>query len=273
MAFSSSSDFFVNAGQYTSGKVITFVAGGTPVDETPGQLTIAWTGATPTMVIGIVEIPNALVLEWTGGIPGQIIMSPGQLKIVCTGNIPTDTVTIVDKPIIVSHSITCDISDVGSGFGLVTIPISSISGSVNKNSQSSLLLVCPDGTNYADIIADRIDGIFVINTIEVYSDGTTNTVTSSNFNIQTVTSDKGAKSWSISFRGTNSHANPTITSYVAYGVQILTTDGEGKRRVRLNYNADLKINDTLVVDGSDLTVGSITYTLSSRNQYMTVTEA
>lgn len=189
------------------------------------------------------------------------------------------TAPIVIPPIVVKKTISkqnfiATLTGAADGVSDVIIPISSISGSINDVGNHSILIVCPDGFTYGGLISERLNGGFIITTIEVYTDGTSASVDSYEYALSTMASDRGARSFSISLRGTASILETEFDSYIGEGISILSVNTSGKYRVRLDYNSDIRPGDTLIIDDTtNITVGIVKYTISERNMYMTITEA
>jgi len=198
---------------------------------------------------------------------------PTQGVITITGNTPVPEPTYAPKKTINGYRFICTITGAADGLDDVIIPISSISGTLNSSGLSSLLIICPNGLLYGSDISDRANGDFIITTTELYTDGTNESTDSANFHIGSIASDRGANSWSISIRGSYTDSAQANLRYDAEGVNSISVNDEGQKRVRLAYNSDIRPGDTLSSDlFSDLIVDRITYTISSINKYMTITE-
>lgn len=154
----------------------------------------------------------------------------------------------------------------------IVIPISNINGELVADGTSSIAIVCPDGNSYSLAIAQRITGNIIINTTENYTDGTSSVIGSDEYAITYISQDQGANSFSVSVRGKRTFVSGATFKYAAISVSAINTDIQGRRRVRLDYNSDLRINDILLIDDSELVVGRISYVINSSGSYMYVSE-
>jgi len=172
------------------------------------------------------------------------------------------------KPSIRSLSFNCVIT----GSPDIQVPISSINGELVGDGTSSIAIVCPDGNGYALLISERLSGNIIISTTENYTDGTSAIVGSNEYAITYMSSDKGANSHSLSIRGKYTLVTAAALKYDSVGVSSISTNIEGKRRVRLDYNSDLRVNDVLIVEDDELVIGSISYVINPDGSYMYCSE-
>lgn len=112
----------------------------------------------------------------------------------------------------------CAITGTNDNVPHAQVPISSINGTLNADGNDSILVVCPDAATYGAAISARTKGGFIITTVETYPDGSQRAVQSSEYAIDSIESDRGARAWSFSIRGTNKKAAPaTGTVQNVYG--------------------------------------------------------
>jgi len=175
---------------------------------------------------------------------------------------------LIVKPDISTVLFTCTIT----GAPDIEIPISNISGELVADGVSSVSVVCPDGAGYAELINERLAGNLIINTIELYTDWTSAVISSDHYLISYIASDKGASAWSVSISGKITFPGSVAVKYEAIGTSYINSNIDGKRRIRLDYNSSLRVNDILIVHGSEMIIGRISYVISRAGSYMYCSE-
>lgn len=167
----------------------------------------------------------------------------------------------------------CTITGAADGLPDLVVPISSINGTLRYDGLSSYLVVVPDGISYAADIAARANGGFIIDSEEIYTDGTSEITQSVEFNIESQRPDSGGRNFSVSIRGTSSVSNPTPKKLNVYGISFNSLDNSGKRRVRCEPNKDFLQGDTAVLpSGAEFAVELVTHIISATNQIMELKE-
>lgn len=154
----------------------------------------------------------------------------------------------------------------------IVVPISVINGEITASGTSSILIVVPNGAKYYSLIASRVAGSIIVSTTENYTDGTSAKILSDNYVLNSVSSARGSRSWSVSLRGSLTLPVKTVQNYTAKGVSVITTNINGSRSVRADYDSKLRSNDLFNVDGSDMVVGRISYVINVIGSYMVVSE-
>ena len=176
-----------------------------------------------------------------------------------------------------------------TGFNDLTIPISSIQARISIR-QTYVDVVIPNGLDFIDEIADRIDGYLMIYKGAKWSDGREQFNLLMQAKIEAVQSNEGSTNASISLRGRtldpdfgtqglafseNAFVGNTTTGAVRVrritGVQYESISAN-QRRVRCAVDTFLRPND--VVSYRDVTwvAGAVTYYISTKSAWMEVTE-
>lgn len=181
--------------------------------------------------------------------------------------------SLIERAMIVKRAFKCVL--IADGLPDLELPISAINGTLNANALSTLNIVCSDGKTYAADIAARAAGDFRLTFCEWMLDGSYIETVFPDFHIDRPASDRGASSWSISIAGTKTLSNNAPVTYNAVGETIVSVNSDGKRRIRLDINAQLKAGDSLLLEsGESIVSRAITYTISASPTaaYMTVSE-
>lgn len=252
----------------TPDQAIVYVSGDIPI-EYPTIGVIDAIGGTPSLIIGQVLTPIQSVIDVTGGKPGVVILTANAETVDVFGDTPTFGAKLVVQPGLSGHRFNMILS-AGAGPEL-RIPISSISGQLRADGLSSMNVVIPDGYSYANAIANEIafdGGHFQIESIDLFTDQSELVSLSEIFDIDTIRSDKGAKSYSITLRGTDTLPANVGRRIQLSGVSYISTQANGKTRVRSDYNSNVLPGDVVVFDDGDIVVDSVTQVIGISQMYM-----
>jgi hypothetical protein len=249
-----------------------------PYRSTPAQLALTFVGNTPRLSNTSPFEPAQLVLTFTGNTPTSSVIrpysdTPTQLSLAFTGNTPTYGYEQISKPLISSRRYKCTVTGAANSLPDVIIPISSINGRVTNDGVSTLSIVCPEGVNYAAAIEARAAGGFVIESVEDYSDGSSDSSLWVEYPITGVSSDRGAHNWSITISGSVTLTLGQARRLALLGVSYLAQSAAGKTRARCELDKDLLPGDVAMLDdGSEYTCSAITYVIGAAGRFMEVQE-
>ena len=187
-----------------------------------------------------------------------------------TGTLTGDIMQMVGPPAAVTYQ--C----VLTGTSDLTLPISSFQARIRSGDPTYLEVVVPDAAAYADDIADRTAGeIIVRQAANVWEDGTIYYAEIARADFETLQSDQGPSAYTVRISGHRTETYATGTSRGLQNVSTISTQADGKRRIRCAVDFIVRPGFTATWnDGDDsMTVGMITLTVSVLQQTMDITEA
>jgi hypothetical protein len=180
---------------------------------------------------------------------------------------------VINKGFINSRRYLCTITGAADSLPDITVPISSINGSLSNAGTSSYQIVVPNGAKYAADISARSQGGFIITAVELYNNGTTASTDSKEFKIDSITGYSGARSYSINLTG--SYKLSVIGGRtVNIAGQSTLNSSSGKLNFTCSLDKDLLPGDTVIPQvGNSFVVGKISVVINPQLQYMTITQA
>lgn len=156
--------------------------------------------------------------------------------------------------------------------GDLILPISSLSASLSPSGGSYVTLSIPKiNSEFLDAIIARKTQSIVVTRQHIYSDGSTIEREFIRVNYDTITSDTGAKSGTITLVGRRYipvSASKTVTEPNAYYINV----SDGKMRYRMPVNDEAALGDLLLIDNTEFIIGKITHYISVDSEFMECTE-
>lgn len=228
-----------------------------PIDS---ALALALSVPTPSYKIGLDKHPNAAALTVLAKLPSYVWTIPASMR-------PAAQVIY-----------TCTLTGDGESPAVsdLTLPMSSFQGRMRDGDPSYISAVIPNCMIYADDILARQNGDIVIKKGYRFQDGSTQLEEIARVDFESVRIDKGSHSASATISGHKTISSTSVKTVTVEGVSYYCLQADGKRRVRALLDLFLRIGDTCVYGTgvSDyMTVGYITYTVSTNQTIMEVTEA
>jgi hypothetical protein len=223
-------------------------------------LALALSAETPSYEMDLTKYPNVAALTVLGKLPSYVWSIPANLR-------PAAQVIY-----------TCTLTGGGESPAVsdLTLPMSSFQGRMRDGDPSYISAVIPNCMIYADDILARQNGDIVIKKGYRFQDGSTQLEEIARVDFESVRIDQGSKSASATISGHKTISSTSVKTVTVEGVSYYCLQADGKRRVRALLDLFLRIGDTCVYGTgvSDyMTVGYITYTVSTNQTIMEVTEA
>jgi hypothetical protein len=152
------------------------------------------------------------------------------------------------------------------------LPLSSFSANLSVSGGSSLSLSIHGAEALLGAIVARASGQLVISRLHVYSDGSTVSREFIRVNYDTLSSDTGPRSGlTVTLRGRKTikaSASKVVNVYDAISRSL----SDGVVRYRCAINDDLNLGDTAVINGEQLIIGRIGYSVDARSESMDLSE-
>ena len=155
----------------------------------------------------------------------------------------------------------------------LTLPISSFQARYRNGEPSYLSVTVPNAVDYADEIDARSSGQIVITRTTYDSSGAQ--LSSGELlrvDLETIRLDYGSRSSSASLDGHRTTSNGTPQTVALVGASYKNVNA-GLRRFRCSPNTSLRPGDTAQINGEEIVVGYITYTVSVKSETMEILEA
>lgn len=181
--------------------------------------------------------------------------------------------SVVVKPEIVGTTYVCTLTGAEDGTTDLTIPISNLSQDLNIDNTSSITVVCPNGSDFADEILARANGSIIIESTELYSDRTTQSSDSQEFGISAIQSSHGARNHSVSINGKRALTQRTPKKHTVRGHSFTSTNQQGRRTIRVGFDKDILPNDTIILTGGEeMRILTVVVIINSVQSFMSLTE-
>jgi len=204
----------------------------------PSILPIGVVGLTPPTQIEKLNIFLSGLVPSFGFLPAaQVVVAKTKYSVIITG----------------SKDSTSDIN----------LPISFLSLRLETQSNNTTQITVPDGQLYSAEILKRPNGLLMVKSVDVLTDGSEVITINSGQAITSVQSSQGSKSFSITI---TSSETTSITSnpkeYKNIPIILMTIDGSGNIRLRIKPITEFKLGDSIrLADGRLVTASSIVTTV------------
>lgn len=182
------------------------------------------------------------------------------------------TSAILVKSTIVSSRYYCTITGTADNTTDYVLPISSITTRFKGGEVSTITVVCPNGVDYASEILARSNGGIKISATEIYNDGSEDSSDWPEYAIDTIRSDKGARSFSVTLTGRGTRSYPFPKTLYLQGVSYIASQANGETTVRCDLDKDFNPGDTAILpDSTEIVIDAITHIITPTQRYMQLT--
>jgi len=153
------------------------------------------------------------------------------------------------------------------------IPIESCQMRRRNGKPTYMSVVIPKYDEYVDAIINRSNGKMVLYKGYRFTDNSTQTEKIATVNLEDIRLDKGPINRSITLSGHKTVSNDAPKKVNINKVTYKNTNASGLRRYRSAVDLWVRPGDTAVMDGEEITVGLITYTIQKGQEVMEIEEA